>query len=306
MPETSKPNRRVVAARRTLALGTIAATAFGATAVSAGAIPEGPASVQWVKLAQAKNLLVASAEGGGESEGEAASSRHGEGEGEAAGPGEGEGEAEGGAVNRDPEVRLARDLGFMEGHLRAGMALYEATDLEAAKTHMGHPIQEKYDAVADPLKERGYERLKDELEALSAAAEAETPLEELRPLYDTVLGTIEEARDEVPAQAQIMALALLTRVAADEYTVAVEGGTVSNLHEYQDSWGFLRVVETEANELSRSDNEDAARAAQAAKDYLTITDAAFGDLQGSGEFEMDPSLLYGAAARMELAALGLK
>ena len=306
MPETSKPNRRVVAARRTLALGTIAATAFGATAVSAGAIPEGPASVQWVKLAQAKNLLVASAEGGGESEGEAASSRHGEGEGEAAGPGEGEGEAEGGAVNRDPEVRLARDLGFMEGHLRAGMALYEATDLEAAKTHMGHPIQEKYDAVADPLKERGYERLKDELEALSAAAEAETPLEELRPLYDTVLGTIEEARDEVPAQAQIMALALLTRVAADEYTVAVEGGTVSNLHEYQDSWGFLRVVETEVNELSRSDNEDAARAAQAAKDYLTITDAAFGNLQGSGEFEMDPSLLYGAAARMELAALGLK
>lgn len=153
MPETSKPNRRVVAVRRTLALGMIAATAFGATAVSAGAIPEGPASVQWVKLAQAKNLLVASAEGGGESEGEAASSRHGE--GEAAAPGEGEGEAEGGAVNRDPEVRLARDLGFMEGHLRAGMALYEATDLEAAKTHMGHPIQEKYDAVADPLKERG-------------------------------------------------------------------------------------------------------------------------------------------------------
>lgn len=101
-----------------------------------------------------------------------------------------------------------------------------------------------------------------------------------------------------------MALALLTRVAAD--TVAVEGGTVSNLHEYQDSWGFLRVVETEADELSRSNNEDAARAAQAAKDYLAITDAAFGDLQGSGEFEMDPSLLYGAAARMELAALGLK
>lgn len=109
-----------------------------------------------------------------------------------------------------------------------------------------------------------------------------------------MLGTIEEARDEVPAQAQIMALALLTRVAAD--TVAVEGGTVSNLHEYQDSWGFLRVVETEADELSRSNNEDAARAAQAAKDYLAITDAAFGDLQGSGEFEMDPSLLYGAAA----------
>ena len=52
---------------------------------------------------------------------------------------------------------------------------------------------------------------------------------------------------------QVLGLAALTRVAGDEYTVAVEGGEISNLHEYQDSWGFLQVVESELQQMAAGD-----------------------------------------------------
>lgn len=383
MTDTPKRNTRIVMARRTLAMGTIAMTALGTTAASGGTFDAG--APEWIKLAQAHGEAgsgegegdaaapagegegegggapagegegegeaaaagdpcgSASAGGEGEGEGQAAASGgegegegqaatsggegegegqaaasgegeggaapasgEGEGEGQAAAGGEGGGEGEGGATAANAEACLSRDLGFMEGHLRAGMALYEEGDLEAAKTHMGHPIQEKYDAVAAPLEERGYGRLREELIALSEAAEAGAPIEEIRSLYDTVYGTIEEARDEVPVPAQLMGLAMLTRIAADEYAVAVEGGEVSNLHEYQDSWGFLRVVEEEAGQLAESDDAAVAEAAATIVEQVGETGTAYGDIQGGGDFEMDPSILYGAASRMELAAIGVR
>ncbi len=103
----------------------------------------------------------------------------------------------------------------------------------------------------------------------------------------------------------MLGLAALIRVAGDEYAVAVEGGAISNLHEYQDSWGFLRVVETELEQMAASDDPAVSEASDEALEYLAATDAAFGDIQGEGEMTLDPSILYGAAARIELEALGL-
>lgn len=327
MTEKSKLSRRVVAARRTIAVGALAATALGTTA--AGMTPVDAQSSDRMRLAQVEGEAAVSGEGEGEGkaaadpcaaptgegegEGKAAASGEGEGEGEATASGEGEGEvaasgegeSEGGAVAVDAETCLSRDLGVMEGHLRAGMKLYESGDLAAAKTHMGHAIEEKYDALAGPLGERGYGRLEDELATLAKAAEAESPLKDIRPVYNAVLKTIEDVRNELPAKAQLMAFAMLTRIAADEYAATVEGGKVSNLHEYQDSWGLLRVVEAEAGELAKSDNAEVAQAAAEVLEHLAATDASFGDIQGKGDFMMDPSILHGAAARMELTAIGV-
>jgi len=55
----------------------------------------------------------------------------------------------------NPNVALLRDLGFIEGHLQAGLALYEVGDLAAAQTQMGHPIKKKYDAASEPMADRG-------------------------------------------------------------------------------------------------------------------------------------------------------
>ena len=68
--------------------------------------------------------------------------------------------------------------------------------------------------------------------ALSAAVENEAGVDQVR-----------NESPRAPAD-QLMGLAELTRVAADEYQLAINSdGSVKNLHEYQDSWGFLRTVE---------------------------------------------------------------
>jgi hypothetical protein len=108
------------------------------------------------------------------------------------------------------------------------------------------------------------------------------------------------------AHDQLLALAALTRIAADEYDVAVaDDGSIENLHEYQDSSGFLRPVETEAGQLAESDDPEVAEAAEKILEQVRATGAAYGDLAGANVPSPEPSVLYGAAARMELAALAV-
>lgn len=293
MSDTIKP--RLVAARRMITLTTAATTSvvgFSSAAVSQDASTWQPDS-HYIVLAQAsgEGEGAAAAEGGSES---AAVS------GEGAASGEGEG------INSSkPEMMLQRDLSFMEGHMRAGLMLYESGDLVAAKTHMGHPIEEKYGAVADPLADRGFDRLRQQIEAVAAATEAEAPFADVKEAFDAARETMEEVRAGISPRDQMLGLAALIRVAGDEYTVAVEGGAISNLHEYQDSWGFLRVVQTELEQMQSSEDEDLAHVAEESLAFLKLTDAAFGDIQGKGEMTLDPGILYGAAARIELEALEL-
>ena len=288
MTDTLKP--RVVTARRMLTLTTAATTVAVGFSAAAGAQDVGAwqAGDDYIVLAQA------SGEGEGAASGEgAAIEGHGEG-------GEGEG-----AGSADPDQALQRDMSFMEGHMRAGLELYKAGDLAAAKTHMGHPIEEKYGAVADPLADRGFDHLRQQIEAVAAATEAEAPFAEVEEAFAAARAIMKEVRTEMSPRDQMLGLAKLIRVAADEYTVAVDGGEISNLHEYQDSWGFLRVVQTELEQMEASDDAALAHVAEESLEFLRATKAAFGDIQGKGEMSLDPGILYGAAARIELKALEL-
>ena len=320
---SSEKKPRTVSVRRMLSL-TATTAAVGLTATS-GVAGSDLWRQQAPSFAPAPVNAAASLEGEGEGttgqikkEGEGSTQAEGEGEGSAPAEGEGEGstQAEGegegaaggegeGAGSGDLDHALQRDLSFMEGHLHAGMTLYEAGDLAAAKTHMGHPIEEKYGAVAEPLAERGFERLREQIKAVASATEAEAPVAEVADAFEIVRATMEEVREGISVKDQVLGLAELVRVAGAEYVVAVEGGSVTNLHEYQDSWGFLRVVEAELRGIAESGDEGARHVAEEALEYLEQTDAAFGDIQGKGEMTLDPSLLYGAAAQIELEALEL-
>lgn len=274
-----------------------------------------------------------SAEGEGEGEGEAGTEAEGEGDTEAEGEGdahaeaegegeasaspkpEAEGESEGGNSDGADDVTFLRDLGFMTGHMRAGMALFQDGDVKAARTHMGHPIKEKFGAVEERLEDIGKADLRADIEALAAATEEGTDPARVRALFDTVIDKVGSARtaalDEAAsgtasARTRLLSLAELTRIAAEEYAVGVEGGRIANLHEYQDSWGFLRTVEAEAAELAQDGNAEVAKAATRIAALVSELDAAYGDLQGQGDMTMDASLLHGAAARMELAALAVR
>ncbi|PZX12491.1 hypothetical protein LX81_03595 [Palleronia aestuarii] len=286
MAERNPNGPRLVTARRVSALTGLAALAAAGVISSSEAQAEGESAAD-------ESLILAQSEG----EGEASASAEGDG---AASVG-GEGEAEGGA-SADPDTAFLSGLAFMEGHIRAGLALYEQGDLQAAKTHMGHPIEEKYDAVAERLAETGFDTLKEQISALAAATEAEAEYAEIEQQYAAMRETLEAVREGFSPAQQVAGLIDLTRVAGEEYTVAVEGGQLSNLHEYQDSWGFLRVVETEAREMANSEDALVAEVGRSLLEQVEATGAAFGDLQGEGAFEMDPSIIYGAAARMDLAS----
>ena len=55
-----------------------------------------------------------------------------------------------------PEIQLLTDIGFMQGHAYAGLKLYEMGKTELGIEHIGHPIEEKYDAVAKPVEKMGF------------------------------------------------------------------------------------------------------------------------------------------------------
>jgi hypothetical protein len=306
MANTPDRPRRLVSARRTLALGTVAASALAAAADAGPATPDQAKDPRLILAQEGEGTSAPASSGEGEGV-----SAGGEGEGEGSSPGgegEGEGEGEGAGQSLEPEVAFLRDLGFMTGHLRAGMALYEAGVLDEAKTHMGHPIEEKYDAVAPQLEQRGFGGLREELLALSGAAESGADAAEVRGLFDQVMATVDaaEAQSLATPRQQLLALAALTRIAGDEYAVAIaDNGSVGNRHEYQDSWGFMRTVEAEASRLAASDDPAVAEAGAKVLEQVRATGPAFGDLSGADVPSPDPSILYGAAARMELAALAL-
>ena len=67
---------------------------------------------------------------------------------------------------------------------------------------------------------------------------------------------------------------------------------MSNLHEYQDRWGFLWVLEVQVKTMSKSENVRVAQTVAKILDDLSATDPAFGDIQGQGATEMRPSPLY--------------
>jgi len=279
--------RRIVSACRLVALGTLAATTLGVTAHADSE------TTKWSTTGAPGQFLLAAVAGNEQP-------RAAQAEGGAGGEG---------GLTESSEVSLMRDLGFMTGHLRAGMALYEAGDLKAAKTHMGHPIEEKYDAIAEPLQNCGFGNLKDRLIALSIGVEGEASVEKIRSLFDDVIAGVDDVRKNSPGTHadQLMGLAALTRVAADEYRVAIaDDGSIKNLHEYQDSWGFLKTVELEASRWGADDNADIAGAANKILEQVNAVKTAYGDLQGNGIKTPDSNLIYGAAARMELAVLAVE
>ncbi|MEQ6250070.1 hypothetical protein ABMC89_14345 [Sulfitobacter sp. HNIBRBA3233] len=294
MTDTPNNRPRLVNARRVSTLtGVAALTAAGFIAAS-GAYAEGEGEGESVEQT---STISAQAEGEGEGHSAAPETASGEGEGE----GEGEGSA-----SADGGVALLTGLAFMEGHVRAGLALYEAGDLAAAKTHMGHPIEEKYEAVEDALEKSGHGALEGQIAALAAATEAEADLSEVQALFTEMRETMEAVRADYPADTQVESLVALTRIAGEEYSAAIgDNQTVTDLHEYQDSWGFLRVVEAEATQMAESGDTALAEVAQTLLEQVGVTDAVYGDLQGQGSFDPNAEVIYGAAARMELAGLSL-
>ncbi len=199
-------------------------------------------------------------------------------------------------------------LGLIEGHLRAGMAVAAAGgDTANAWTHMRHPEVEIYPDLAPELEARGAAGFEPELEALAATTERGGAEAALDAGFAAVLGRLEAARaaEAGGAAARLKALPDLVRVAATEYGNGIVDGEIVDLHEYQDAWGFVQAALAELDRLAASPDAGIAAAAVEMRAALVPGEAVFAGVLPEGPVEGDSSLLWGAAARMELVAARL-
>lgn len=242
----------------------------------------------------------------------------GEGEGEghgsdatssnvAASEGEGEGESEGeGAVKPDTKIGYIATLLQIEGHLRAGTALYISGEVEMAALHMKHPGDELYAGVASVFKTYGHKGLADELSSMADAVEngesEDTVIARFDALEESVAEAISSA-DPTVKDLLLAAHATLTSAGA-ELEIAIKDGVIIEPHEYQDAHGFILATSMLLAELDSTDGAER-DAIDTAREQVGLALAQVPSVSIPTEVTADPSVVFGAAARIELAALGL-
>jgi hypothetical protein len=100
----------------------------------------------------------------------------------------------------------------------------------------------------------------------------------------------------------LAAVQALVKTAAEEYAAGVEGGRVVNPHEYQDAFGFVQTAEAAVARLKQAGSGDPEILAKVERELGTLQPA-WPALVPPEQISTDASLLYGAAARIEIALL---
>ncbi len=245
---------------------------------------------------------------GGESEGgesEGGESEGGESEGGESEGGESEGEAASADFANDKASYLSA-LMIVRGHLLSGDALYAAGDKVMGSAHMRHPQAEMMTNLAPAFVAHGAEAITDDLDGLAAAAEDGADPAEVRKRYLAVKEKLKAAaKASAPTTRDtLLAVAKTISVAGEEFDIGVKDGEIINAHEYHDAHGFLKtVVDVVSTMNGANDAEQAAinlAREQAAIAYSVAPTAAPPEV-----FDHKSSLIYGAAARIEIAARGL-
>lgn len=217
----------------------------------------------------------------------------------------GEGAASAEAIASDA-VYLGQ-LAFIRGHLNVGVDLYRQGEQEASATHMKHPGDELYTDLLPAMESRKATGFAEQLEALAVAVTEQRPLAEVEAAYGTLQDAITLAENAVTAlNAEILGDVILNlvRTAAAEYDIAVgEGGVLENEHEYQDALGFVRVATQLLERLDTlTENSTAVAAIRAQLDLISPI---WPGLQAPARLDTAPSVIYGAAGRIEIATLSL-
>lgn len=235
--------------------------------------------------------------------------QHGEAEGEGSpAPVAAGGESEGAAlvdVAHDKSAYLSA-LEIVRGHLRAGVELYSLGDRELGPQHLRHPQAEIMTTLSPAFASYGAASFEPALDALAAAGEAGAAPAEISALQSTALKAIAEAGAAADASLKdrLLAVARTLTIAGDEYSIGVRDGKVVNLHEYHDAYGFIATAISDLEAMTgETDAEKQAIAAvleQARKAASAAPSVAppASDLPAA-------STIYGAAARVEIAARGL-
>lgn len=198
-------------------------------------------------------------------------------------------------------------LKFIRGHLLVGVELYQEGDADASETHMKHPESEIYAALLPALEVRNAPEFADELSALAVAVESRQSVSAVTEAYDDLMSAISRAEGAVaPVTPRLLGDVIvdLVSTAAAEYDIAAgEDLSLENGHEYQDSFGFMRVAYDVLAQLEAMGTDSGITSA--IRERMDTIMPAWSGLQPPARLHVQPSVIYGAASRIELTVSGL-
>ena len=223
----------------------------------------------------------------------------------AAGEGEGDGVSETDLKTND--VAFLTRLGLIRGHLLVGYELYKQGQVDMAITHMKHPRDELYAGLVPSIEYRGGERFDVALSNLADTVTSQAPQKEVDEAYKQLEAGIKAAEAVVKPDLKntLQSIKDLVRTAGEEYALGVENGKLVNLHEYQDAYGFTQIANRRLEQLPKATRNESAEAVKQVEGYLDELADLWPSIAPEGDVDGDASKLYGAAARIEIAALGL-
>jgi len=221
------------------------------------------------------------------------------------------GEGEGGGVTetdlKTNDVAFLTRLGLIRGHLLVGYELYTQGEVDMAITHMKHPRDELYAGLVPSIEYHGGKRFDDALSNLADKVTSNAPQAEVDEAYEQLESGIKaaEALTKPDLKNTLQSIKDLIRTAGAEYALGVENGKLINLHEYQDAYGFTQIAKRRLEQLPKATRKESADTVKAVEDYLAELTDLWPSIAPEGDVDGDASKLYGVAARIEIAALGL-
>ena len=204
----------------------------------------------------------------------------------------------------DDAAYLAQ-LGLVRGHLWVGIQLYKHGHQSMADTHMKHPSDELYSAIMPAMKARGHDGFALQLTALSDSVSARASIAEVELRHNELVKAIAEVEqaDQLSLETILLSIEKMVRTSADEYAIGVTNGHISNMHEYQDALGFVEIARQRLAGLNDKQRLAGPEAIAEVQQQLDKIESLWPSLDPNGKIDGNASLLYGVAARIQLAVL---
>lgn len=143
------------------------------------------------------------------------------------------------------DVAYLTQLGLLRGHLLVGFELYRRSMPEMSETHMKHPREELYSELIPAFKRRGCDGFADELTELASVVASRAATEVVTSNFESLNAAIRQCEGVAEYEDQVVVTQVVRNLLGNalvEYEIGVIDGSIDNVHEYQDAWGFTQIA----------------------------------------------------------------
>lgn len=138
-------------------------------------------------------------------------------------------------------------LAFMTGHVEAGIELYKLNELKMAAPHLLHPVSEIHIAERKGLDKLGFKG--NIFKQVSSSLENNLPAIKIEPLLKKASSNLNELAKKAGGDSKKIVIFLL-QTTLEEYDLSLKKNKITNIGEYQDAWGFVKVAMYHAAQIT--------------------------------------------------------